>query len=117
MERVMNHGVTSIVFPVNDLAQARPFYANLFGVDPHVDSPYYVGFRIGDLEIGLDPNGHRVGGPVGYWRVDDLSDRLHALVVAGARIEQEITDVGGGRRIAILRDPDGNAFGLLQDSQ
>jgi hypothetical protein len=36
------------------------------GVAPYVDAPYYVGFKVGELEVGLDPNGHRKGqtGPI-----------------------------------------------------
>lgn len=40
-----------------------------------------------------------------------------ALLDAGAEPQQPITDVGGGRLIATATDPDGNAIGLLQDSE
>jgi predicted enzyme related to lactoylglutathione lyase len=36
-------------------------------------------------------------------------------VAAGAQLQQEIKDVGGGRLIATVNDTDGNIIGLLQD--
>ena len=46
----------------------------VFGHEPYMDEAYYVGFKIGDQDIGLDPNGHKQGmtGPVGYYHVDDM---------------------------------------------
>ena len=106
--------IRTIVHPVKDLARARSLYAALLGVDPYVDEPYYVGFRVGEVELGLDPNGHGKGltAPVGYWEVDDLEEHLQRLVDAGATVRQPISDVGGGRRIALVADADGNVTGL-----
>jgi hypothetical protein len=57
------------------IAKAKAFYSELLGVEPFADGPYYVGFRIGDLEIGLDPHG-RTEGPIAYWEVKDIRTRL-----------------------------------------
>ena len=54
----MTQGITLLVYPVKDLTQAKALYSTLLGVEPYVDQPYYVGYRVGDQEIGLDPNGH-----------------------------------------------------------
>jgi predicted enzyme related to lactoylglutathione lyase len=88
-------------------------YSKFLGVEPYADAPYYVGFRLGDQEIGLDPNGHRSGmtGPVGYWEVDDIRKSLQLLLDAGAQVQQEVKDVGGGKLIASARDVDGNPIG------
>lgn len=40
------------VYPVKNIAQAKTIYGALLGVEPYVDGPYYVGFRVGDQEIG-----------------------------------------------------------------
>jgi predicted enzyme related to lactoylglutathione lyase len=53
-------------------------------------------------------------GPVGYWNVDDITSTLKALLEAGAEAQQEITDVGGGKLIATVKDADGNVIGLVQ---
>ena len=70
----MSQGVSLIVFPVNDIARAKTLYKALLGAEPYADAPYYVGFKVGDQEIGLDPNGHRQGltGPIPYWEVEDV---------------------------------------------
>ncbi|MGH9894470.1 MAG: VOC family protein [bacterium] len=112
----MSRGFRTIIYPVKDIARARTLYSKLLGVEPYVDAAYYVGFRVGDQEIGLDPHGHNQGmtGPVGYCHVDDIEKNLHLLLDAGARAQQEVKDVGGGKLIASVRDADGNVTGLIQ---
>jgi predicted enzyme related to lactoylglutathione lyase len=111
----MPQGIMTIIYPVKDVARARQLYGKLAGA-PTTDSPYYVGFRVGDQEIGLDPNGHKSGltGPLAYWHVADIRKSLQALLDAGAQLQQEVKDVGGGKLIASVRDADGNPIGLLQ---
>ena len=109
----MDQGMRLLVFPVKDLAKAKPLCRELLGVDPYADAPYYVGFRTGDLEIGLDPRG-QTAGPLPYWEVDDIRRRLKELVGAGARQDQDVRDVGGGKLIATVKDADGNVIGLTQ---
>ena len=81
-----------------------------------MDSPYYVGFRVGDQEIGLDPNGHNQGmtGPIGYYQVDDIKQSLQSLLDAGGQVQQDVKDVGRGMLIASVKDADGNIIGLKQ---
>jgi predicted enzyme related to lactoylglutathione lyase len=112
----MPQAINLIVFPVKDIGRAKTLYANLLGVQPYMDAAYYVGFRLGDQEIGLHPNGHAEGmtGPLGYCQVDDIEQRLKHLLDAGAQVQQGVKDVGGGKRTAIVRDADGNAIGLLE---
>ncbi|TMM06890.1 MAG: glyoxalase [Actinobacteria bacterium] len=112
----MTSGMSTVVYPVKDLAGAKTLYGRLLGVEPYADQPYYVGFRLGDLELGLDPNGHSQGmtGPVGYWEVDDIEKTLELLFAAGAEEQQAIRDVGGGKLIASVKDADGNVTGLAQ---
>jgi predicted enzyme related to lactoylglutathione lyase len=113
----MTAGIKTIIYPVSDIAQAKALFTTLLGVEPEADAPYYVGFKVDDQDIGLDPNGHAKGltGPVGYLHVDDIRQRLQRLLDAGAQPKQEITDVGGGRLIASVSDADGNVIGLLQE--
>ncbi|HEY4036558.1 MAG TPA: VOC family protein [Ktedonobacteraceae bacterium] len=115
----MSQGINLLVYPVKDLAQAKALYSKLLGVEPYADEAYYVGFRVGGQEIGLDPNGHKKGmtGPIGYWHVNDIQKSLQLLLEAGAHVQQEVQDVGGGRLIALIKDADGNITGLLQDPQ
>ena len=112
----MNQGIRTVIYPVKDIAQAKRLYSTLLGVEPYADEAYYVGFRVGDQEIGLDPHGHNQGttGPVGYFHVSDIQQSLQALLDAGAHVQQEVKDVGGGKLIAWVKDADGNIIGLLQ---
>jgi predicted enzyme related to lactoylglutathione lyase len=110
----MNHGIKSVIYPTKDLAPAKALFSSLLGVEPYADSPYYVGFKVRDLDIGIDPNGHKAG-MTAYYHVDDIEQSLKSLVAAGAHSQQEVKDVGGGRLIAAVKDTDGNNIGLLQD--
>ena len=111
----MTSGIKTVMYPVKDITVAK-LYGTLFGVEPYMDEPYYVGFNVDGQDIGLDPNGHGKGmtGPVGYWHVEDITQSLDALLAAGAETQQPINDVGGGKLIATVKDPDGNIIGLLQ---
>jgi predicted enzyme related to lactoylglutathione lyase len=110
----MTEGVQVVVYPVTDLAAAKARFTALLGVPPYADTPYYVGFKVAGQDIGLDPNGHRAGA-VAYVAVTDIKARLQSLIDAGAEVSEELNDVGGGRLIASVKDPDGNLIGLLQD--
>ena len=111
----MNQGIRTVIYPVTDLARAKATFSNFLGVEPYVDSPYYVGFKVGDQDIGLDPNLHKAG-MTAYYHVDNIKQSLQSLLDAGAQILKEVNDVGGGRLIASVRDADGSIIGLLQDS-
>lgn len=113
----MNQGIRLFIYPVKDRAQAKTLYSKLLGTEPYIDSAYYVGFKIGDQEIGLDPNGHNKGmtGPVGYWQVGDIKKSLQLLLNTGAQMQQEVKDVGGGKLTASVKDADGNITGLIQE--
>jgi len=109
-------GMKLVVYPVKDLEKAKALFRNLLGVKPYADAPYYVGFRVGEAEVGLDPNGHKQGhtGPLPYFYVSDIRASLKSLVDSGAQVQQDIKDVGGGMLVASARDMDGNLIGLRQ---
>jgi predicted enzyme related to lactoylglutathione lyase len=102
-----------LVYPAKDIASAKTLFKALLGVEPYVDGPYYAGFRTGDLEIGLDPNGSSAG-PIAYWEVEDIGAGLQLLVDAGGQTVQDVKDVGGGLLIATVKDAAGNTLGLRQ---
>src|SRR4051794_39006680 len=109
----MTSGLSAFIYPVKDLGKAREVFSALLGVPPTMDEPYYVGFSVAGQDIGLDPNGHSSGmpGPVGYWQVDDIRASVRALLDAGAEMQQDVRDVGGGKLIAAVQDADGNVIG------
>jgi predicted enzyme related to lactoylglutathione lyase len=111
-------GIKTVLHPVSDLATAKAVYAALLGVPPQTDgSSYYVGFEAEGQHIGLVPGGGRQGmtSPVAYWHVADIEAKLAEVTAAGATVKEPVRDVGGGRLVATVTDPDGNVLGLLQD--
>jgi len=114
----MNQGIKTIIYPVKDIAKAKALYRQLLGVEPYMDEAYYVGFKAGDQDIGLDPNGHKQGmtGPVGYYHVSDINKSLQLLLDGGAQTQQAVKDVGGGKLTASIKDADGNSIGLIQSA-
>ena len=79
--------------------------------------PYYVGFEAEGQHIGLVPGGGPQGmtSPVAYWHVPDIEAKLAEVTAAGATVKEPAHDVGGGRLVATVTDPDGNVLGLIQD--
>lgn len=112
----MSEGIQTVIYPVKDLAQAKAMFTALLGVEPVMDEPYYVGYRVAGQDIGLDPHGHSKGmtGPLAYWTVADIKASLQGLLDGGAETVQDVQDVGGGKLIASAKDADGNPIGLVQ---
>jgi predicted enzyme related to lactoylglutathione lyase len=110
-------GIKTVLHPVSDLARAKEVYAALLGVPPQADESYYVGFEAAGQHIGLVPGGGPQGmtSPVAYWHVPDIEAKLAEVTAAGATVKEPARDVGGGRLVATVTDPDGNVLGLIQD--
>jgi predicted enzyme related to lactoylglutathione lyase len=110
-------GIKTVLHPVSDLAAAKAVYTALLGAPPQHDASYYVGYEAGGQHIGLVPGGASQGmtSPVAYWHVPDIEAKLAEVTAAGATVKDPPRDVGGGRLVATVTDPDGNVLGLLQD--
>ena len=110
-------GIKTVLHPVSDLAAAKPVYTALLGAPPQTDSDYYVGYEAEGQQIGLVPGGGPQGmtSPVAYWHVEDIEAKLAEVTAAGATVHEAAHDVGGGRLVATVTDPDGNVLGLVQD--
>lgn len=110
----MTQNIKLIVYPVKDVEKAKAFYGKFLETEPYVASPYYVGYIVGNLEVGLDPNS-KVG-PIAYTDVKDIKSSLQAMVKVGAEVVQDVKNVGSGLLIAQVKDVDGNIVGLRQKS-
>jgi predicted enzyme related to lactoylglutathione lyase len=112
-------GIKTVLHPVSDLDAAKAMYTALLGLAPQADSAYYVGYDVEGQHIGLVPGGGPQGmtSPVAYWQVADIEAKLAEVTAAGAAVKEPAHDVGGGRLVATVTDPDGNVLGLLQDRQ
>jgi predicted enzyme related to lactoylglutathione lyase len=108
-------GAKTILHPVSDLAKAKSVYTALLGLEPQHDASYYVGYETAGQHIGLVPGGGGMTSPVAFWHVPDIEAKLAEVTAAGATVKEAAHDVGGGRLVATVTDPDGNVLGLLQD--
>jgi predicted enzyme related to lactoylglutathione lyase len=115
----MTQGIKTVLHPVSDLERSKPVYAALLGASPVADAPYYAGFEVEGQHIGLVPGGgpQAMTSPVTFWEVSDIEAKLAEVTAAGATVKEPAHDVGGGRLVATVTDPDGNVLGLLQDPQ
>ena len=115
MEGVSILDVSLIVYPAADMTAAKQFFRELTGADPYADSPQYVGYKNGNMEIGLVPNTNN-SDPRGiaYWTVGDIEASVKALEDAGGTVVQPITDVAYGLLVASVKDPNGTIVGLRQ---
>ena len=117
MSASSTQGIKTVLHPVSDLEAAKAVYSALLGFPPQHDGSYYVGFEAEGQHIGLVPGGGAQGmtSPVAYWHVPDIEAKLAEVTAAGATVNEPAHDVGGGRLVATVTDPDGNVLGLLQD--
>jgi predicted enzyme related to lactoylglutathione lyase len=117
MSDASTQGIKTVLHPVSDVEKAKAVYTALLGTPPQTDSPYYVGFEAAGQQIGLVPGrgGQGMTSPVAYWHVADIEAKLAEVTAAGATVKEPAHDVGGGRLVATVTDPDGNVLGLLQD--
>ncbi len=112
-------GLRTALYPVDNLAKAKAWYSQVLGVAPYFDEPFYVGFNVGGFELGLDPDTAAAkpgaGGPVPYWGVENAEEAWKRLLKLGAEPASPVRDVGGGIRVAAVKDPFGNVFGLIEN--
>ena len=108
--------VSLIVYPAKELVSTKQIFSKFLGVEPYVDGPYYVGYRVGGMEIGLDPNAQNAG-PVTYIDVADIKSSLQDIIALGATMQQDVKDVANGLLVASVKDKDGNILGFRQNPQ
>jgi len=114
----MFKGLRTAAYPAPDLARAKAWYAQAFGVAPYFDEPFYVGFNIGGYELGLVPDApvsRPPGGVVVLWGVDNVGAACAHLLALGATMHDAPKDVGGGITVASVLDPFGNILGLIDN--
>jgi predicted enzyme related to lactoylglutathione lyase len=108
-------GLRTIIYPAPDLESLKRWYADLLGIEPYFDEPFYVGFNVAGYELALDPGAGTHTGPRTYWGVTDADQALKRLLEAGAVIEDPVRDVGDKIRVAAVRDPSGSIIGIIEN--
>ena len=112
-------GLRTAIYHVHDIEQGKQWYGQVLGIEPYFDQPFYVGFNVGGYELGLQPDGaapdERADGAVAYWGVADAEEAFKKLIDFGATVHEPVQDVGEGIRVATVKDPFGNIFGIIEN--
>ena len=112
----MIEGLRTVSYPVPDIAEGTAWYQRALERAPYFNEPFYVGFEVGGFELGLIPDGTPgATGATAYWATSDIDTEVARLTALGATLSWPVTDVGGGIRMAIVNDPYGNQFGLIDN--
>ena len=103
-----------VELPASNLASARWFYTDAFGVAFTDFGPSYSCMTTGDVDIGLQADASEAASaPLAVIAVDDLEASFEAVGKAGGVITKAIFAFPGGRRFH-FRDPSGNELAALQ---
>ena len=112
-------GLRTTIYKVGDIDAAKRWYAEAFQVDPYFDEPFYVGFNVAGYELGLIEEDiapeDKSASVLSYWGVDDIAGEFMRFIDAGASEHQAPTNVGGDIVVASVKDPWGNAIGLIHN--
>lgn len=121
MPQNMIQGLGTVIYHVPDLERAKAWYSMAFQQQPYFDEPFYVGFNVAGYELGLNPSQaitqSGAGGTIAYWRVADVDAALQHFLNVGATVVTPVQDVGGGIKVADIKDPFGNLIGLIENPQ
>ena len=113
-------GLRTAIYHVADIERAKSWYSSILGFGPYFDEPFYVGFNVAGYELGLQPGEDETTieaeGTVAYWGVEDAGAALKRLLEQGATEHEDLQEVGGGIKVATVKDPFGNVFGLIENS-
>jgi predicted enzyme related to lactoylglutathione lyase len=109
-------GLRTAIYPAPDLAKGKAWYSQVLGHGPYFDEPFYVGYSVGGFELGLVPDGEPgTAGVQVLWGVSDVVAELARLEGLGAQVHEPVKDVGGGIKVASVRDPFGNLFSIIEN--
>ena len=112
-------GLAEVMLFVDDLPATRAWFIAFLGIEPDLDEPEGVGFRIGPHELHLRPADSKSpagsAGSVAYWRVADVDVAIARATSLGATLHRGPGDVReAGIRICQVREPGGVVFGMLE---
>jgi predicted enzyme related to lactoylglutathione lyase len=114
----MLQGLRTVIYKVDNVERAKEWYTEIIGFPPYFDEPFYIGFNVGGFELGLDPDMTGVekgNSEVAYWGVQDIESTFAKIKATGAEVVQDVTEVGGGIKVASVKDPCGNVFAIIEN--
>jgi predicted enzyme related to lactoylglutathione lyase len=110
----MRHGQLSYLqIPASDVWRSAEFYESVFGWRierpyPSFEAPALIGQWVDDRPPAPD------AGPILWIHVDDMEQALERTTTSGGEILEPPSADGPTRILATIRDPAGNAVGIVQ---
>jgi len=108
-------GLRTVIYPAPDIHTARRWWANLLGVEPYFDQPFYVGFKLDGYELALMQSLSPLDGALVYWGVSDVAHAVEVAIAAGSTEHTPVAEVGDGIVAATVRTPSGTILGLISN--
>lgn len=114
-------GLRTAIYYVDDVTKAKEWYTSILGFGPYFDEPFYVGFNVAGYELGLHPResdavaSGKSDSAVAYWGVENAEAAMQRLLDLGATKHEDVQDVGGDIKVATVKDPFGNTFGIIEN--
>jgi uncharacterized protein len=128
---MMNHGVTHFEIPANDPEKLSGFYSQLFGWQIEKmtmdGGDYWVTRTVETDERGMPTQPGGINGGIfqrqspdqrlmNYVNVESIEQYLDKAKSLGGKVLMEKMPIPGMGFYAQLSDPDGNPFGVFQES-
>ena len=113
----LRHGQLSYLqIPATDVWRSAEFYEAVFGWRlerpyPSFEAPMLIGQWVDDRPPAPD------AGPLVWIHVDDIERAVERALQAGGEILEPPAADGATRILATIRDPAGNAVGVVQHSR
>ena len=118
----MAHVIDYVELAVDDLEEAKAFYANALGWTFNDYGPDYAGIQDprnpGQEFGGLNPHPAttRGDGVLALMKTENADEVLASVLAAGGRVVVELHEYPGGRRFTFA-DPWGNILGAYEPSE
>jgi len=106
-------GLRTVIYPAPDLDGAKRWWAQLLGIEPYFDQPFYVGFNVGGYELALLPDADPAHGALVYWGVADVPQAVAGAIASGSTEHTPVADVGEGIVTATVTTPFGSILGFI----
>lgn len=120
----MLQGMATSNFQASDMAAARDWYTELFGIEPYFVRDGYLEWRLGrdqdefgiiDARFVPGAADRRPGGQFVYWSIDDVQATFDELLARGAATYEPVTTRSEGWVTAAVVDPFGNVLGIMRN--
>ncbi len=110
----------SAIYDVDDIQEAKAWYAKVLSSKPEIDQSSFVSFKVGDSWLGLnlveDSSQRHDCTSVAYWTVPNVNEEHERLLGLGAYAKEGIQNMGQGFYLAKVGDPFGNTIGICTAS-